>query len=122
MIFKSDDNIAEQRAVLVGFNHSSNRNDIYIQDSMDELRELVYAAGADVMDVIVQNKATIAPAKSMALCSASALMLTLPVIKLAIIFITMSKPIEAIDNRATFSLVSENRNICVETGFLIFID
>ncbi|MCH4889428.1 GTPase HflX [Acidaminobacter sp. JC074] len=59
MIFKSDDNINEQRAVLVGFNHNSNRNEIYIQDSMEELQELVYAAGADVLDVIIQNKATI---------------------------------------------------------------
>lgn len=59
MIFKSDDTINEQRAVLVGFNHNSNRNEIYIQDSMEELRELVFAAGAEVCDVIVQNKATI---------------------------------------------------------------
>ena len=61
MIFKSDENISEQRAVLVGFNHNSNnkRGDIYIEDSMEELRELVYAAGADVLDVIIQNKASI---------------------------------------------------------------
>ena len=59
MIFKSDDMINEQRAILVGFNHNSNRNEIYIQDSMEELRELVYAAGAEVLDIIVQNKASI---------------------------------------------------------------
>lgn len=59
MIFKSDENISKQRAVLVGFNHNSNRNEIYIQDSMDELRELAYAAGADVLETIIQNKATI---------------------------------------------------------------
>jgi len=59
MISKSDENIKKQRAILVGFNHSSNRNEIDIQDSMEELTELVYAAGADVMDVMVQNKATI---------------------------------------------------------------
>jgi len=59
MTFKSDDMINEQRAILVGFNHNSNRNEIYIQDSMEELRELVYAAGAEVLDIIVQNKATI---------------------------------------------------------------
>lgn len=59
MIFKSDENISKQRAVLVGFNHNSNRNDIYIQDSVEELGELVYAAGADVLDIIIQNKATI---------------------------------------------------------------
>ena len=59
MILKSDENISKQRAILVGFNHSSNRNEINIQDSMEELTELVYAAGADVMDVMIQNKATI---------------------------------------------------------------
>lgn len=59
MILKSDENIKKQRAVLVGFNHSNNRNEINIQDSMEELTELVYAAGADVMDVMIQNKATI---------------------------------------------------------------
>ncbi|MBI9015496.1 MAG: GTPase HflX [Clostridiales bacterium] len=59
MILKSDENINKQRAILVGFNHSSNRNEIDINDSMEELTELVYAAGADVMDVMIQNKATI---------------------------------------------------------------
>lgn len=59
MIFKSDDNINKQRAVLVGFNHNSNKNDIYIQDSMEELRELAFAAGAEVVDIVVQNKSTI---------------------------------------------------------------
>lgn len=59
MILKSDENISRQRAILVGFNHSNNRNEIDIKDSMEELTELVYAAGADVMDVMIQNKATI---------------------------------------------------------------
>lgn len=59
MVFKSDDNIANQRAVLVGFNHNNKRSDIDIEDSMDELRELAYAAGADVADIIIQNKASI---------------------------------------------------------------
>jgi GTP-binding protein HflX len=59
MIFKSEDKTMNQRAVLVGFNHNSQRSDIYIQDSMDELTELTYAAGAEVCDVIIQNKATI---------------------------------------------------------------
>jgi len=59
MIFKSDEHISEQRAILVGFNHNSNRNEIYIHDSMEELKELAYAAGADVLETIIQNKATI---------------------------------------------------------------
>lgn len=59
MILKSDDNINSQRAIIVGFNHSSNRNEINIKDSMDELKELVLAAGAEVADTVVQNKATI---------------------------------------------------------------
>ncbi len=56
MIFESDEHISEQRAILVGFNHNSKKNDINIHDSMDELKELAHAAGAQVMDVIIQNK------------------------------------------------------------------
>lgn len=59
MLLKSDEHIEKQKAILVGFNHNSKRGDIYIEDSMAELRELVYAAGADVAEVFIQNKATI---------------------------------------------------------------
>ncbi|MBN2795241.1 MAG: GTPase HflX [Clostridia bacterium] len=59
MLLKSDEYIDKQRAILVGFNHNSKRGDIYIEDSMAELRELVYAAGADVLETFIQNKATI---------------------------------------------------------------
>lgn len=59
MIFKSEENIRRQRAVIVGFNHNSNRNEINIDDSMEELKELVHAAGAEVADTIIQNKASI---------------------------------------------------------------
>lgn len=60
MILKSEDNIEKKQiAILVGFNHNNKKSDIDIGDSMEELRELVYAAGADVADIMIQNKATI---------------------------------------------------------------
>jgi len=45
----------EQRAVLVGIN-SGRRGEIPIKDSMDELKELSKAAGAEVLDIVIQNK------------------------------------------------------------------
>lgn len=45
----------EQKAVLVGMN-SGRRNGIPIEDSMNELKELSKAAGAEVLDMVIQNK------------------------------------------------------------------
>ncbi len=61
MIFnKPEENIKKQKAILVGFNHNSDKkNDLPINDSMDELKELVFAAGAEVLDVVIQNKDSI---------------------------------------------------------------
>lgn len=60
MILENSDNqMINQRAILVGFNHNSNRNEGNIQESMDELKELAFAAGAEVVDIVIQNKAKI---------------------------------------------------------------
>lgn len=59
MIFKDKNNTDGQKAIIVGFNHNQAKGEVYIRESMEELRELVYAAGAEVLDIIVQNKATI---------------------------------------------------------------
>lgn len=48
----------KQRAILVGLNKNI-RNEISIEDSMQELAELADAAGAEVLQVIVQSKATV---------------------------------------------------------------
>lgn len=59
MIFKDTDNTDGQKAIIVGFNHNQAKGEVYIKESMEELRELVYAAGADVLETVIQNKATI---------------------------------------------------------------
>lgn len=48
----------EQRAILIGLNKGQNP-EISIEDSMNELVELTKAAGAQVMQVIIQNRNTI---------------------------------------------------------------
>ncbi len=48
----------EQRVVLVGIN-SGRRDEFSIEDSMAELKELSKAAGAQVLDIVIQNKAKI---------------------------------------------------------------
>ncbi|WP_432408797.1 GTPase HflX [Wukongibacter sp. M2B1] len=48
-------NSAQQRAVLVGIN-TGRRDEISIEDSMEELKELTKAAGAEVLDMVIQNK------------------------------------------------------------------
>lgn len=58
MIFKEEE-INKQRAILVGFNHNSGRKEISIEESMQELKELTDAAGAEVLDVVIQNKSSI---------------------------------------------------------------
>lgn len=47
-----------QWAILVGM-HSGSRNEIAIEDSMDELAELASAAGAEVRGRLIQNRPTI---------------------------------------------------------------
>jgi len=49
------DMIDPNRAILVGLN-LGNRNEINIDDSMDELSELSKAAGASVLQIVIQNK------------------------------------------------------------------
>lgn len=51
-----------QRAVLVGFNRNDRFTDIDIDESMNELKELAIAAGAEVLGMMVQNKQTPDPA------------------------------------------------------------
>lgn len=46
-----------ERALLVGFN--DDRGEIDIEYSMNELKELARAAGAEVVEIIIQNKKTI---------------------------------------------------------------
>ncbi len=48
----------EQRAVLVGLSQGL-KTEFDINESMNELAELTLAAGAEVADIIIQNKATI---------------------------------------------------------------
>lgn len=55
-----DDKI-EQRAVLVGLN-TGQRGEIPIEESMKELGELAQAAGATVLETVIQNKQKIDPA------------------------------------------------------------
>ena len=47
-----------QRAVLVGL-YQGLKNEFDIEESMNELAELALAAGAEVADIIIQNKSTI---------------------------------------------------------------
>lgn len=51
-------NEVEQRAILVGIN-SGRRGEIPIEESMQELKELTKAAGAEVIDIVIQNKAKV---------------------------------------------------------------
>ncbi|MDK2919859.1 MAG: GTPase [Candidatus Petromonas sp.] len=63
MIFNDDNEIIDvvsQRAILVGIN--SDDKDILIQNSMQELKELALAAGAEVIDMVIQNKSKVDPA------------------------------------------------------------
>jgi len=46
----------QQRAILVGFNQNERFAEINIDESMNELQELTFAAGAEVLGMIVQNK------------------------------------------------------------------
>ncbi len=48
----------QQKAILIGLNKGQ-RTELPIEDSMNELVELVKAAGAEVMQVLIQNKNTI---------------------------------------------------------------
>lgn len=48
----------EQRAILIGLNMPQ-KSEIDINESMNELAELVRAAGAQVMQILIQNKNTI---------------------------------------------------------------
>ncbi len=48
-------NELEQRVILVGIN-TGRRDEIDIEDSMEELKELSKAAGANVLDMVIQNK------------------------------------------------------------------
>lgn len=50
----------DQRAILVGIN--SIKDEIPIEDSMKELKELALAAGANVLEMVIQNKSNIDPA------------------------------------------------------------
>jgi len=52
-------NDEQQRAVLVGFNHNNKKGDIFIEESMVELKELTEAAGGIVLESMIQNKAAI---------------------------------------------------------------
>lgn len=64
MLFNDKNEIIEeieQKAVLVGIDLGK-RDDIPIQESMAELKELSKAAGAEVIDTVIQNKAKIDPA------------------------------------------------------------
>ncbi|RKD26087.1 GTP-binding protein HflX [Caminicella sporogenes DSM 14501] len=63
MLFNENNEViknVEQKAVLVGINNG--KDDISIEDSMEELKELAIAAGAVVLDSIIQNKSKIDPA------------------------------------------------------------
>lgn len=53
-----ENKILKQRAVLVGLCQGL-RDDFDIEESLNELAELALAAGAEVADIIIQNKATI---------------------------------------------------------------
>lgn len=60
MILKEQtNNEDQQRAILVSFNHNNKKGDIFIEESMEELKELTMAAGGQVLDSILQNKAAI---------------------------------------------------------------
>lgn len=51
----------EQKAILVGIN-TGRKDEIPIEESMEELKELSKAAGAEVVDMVIQNKAKVDPA------------------------------------------------------------
>ncbi len=51
--------IKRQKAILVGFNNTRTKEDININDSMSELKELAGAAGAEVLDIVIQNKVAV---------------------------------------------------------------
>ncbi len=53
-----ENKIIKQRAVLVGL-YQGLRDEFDIKESMNELAELTLAAGAEVADIIIQNKASI---------------------------------------------------------------
>jgi GTP-binding protein HflX len=53
-----ENKIIKQRAVLVGM-FQGLRNELNIEDSMNELAELTRAAEAEVAQIIIQNKAKI---------------------------------------------------------------
>lgn len=60
MILKEEKiNDEQQRAILVGFNHNNKKGDVFIEESMIELKELTLAAGGLVLDSFVQNKSAI---------------------------------------------------------------
>jgi len=50
------------KALLVGLNVETKFSDITLEESMEELSELVYAAGAEVIAMVLQNRSTIHPA------------------------------------------------------------
>lgn len=50
------------KALLVGLNVERKFSDITLEESMEELSELVYAAGAEVIAMVLQNRSTIHPA------------------------------------------------------------
>jgi len=51
--------IEKTKAILVGLNNTVKRESIDIEVSMDELNELVKAAGAEVLSIAIQNKSAI---------------------------------------------------------------
>ena len=53
-----ENKVITQRAVLVGL-YQGLKNEFDIEESMNELAELALAAGAEVADIIIQNKSTI---------------------------------------------------------------
>lgn len=59
-IYSNDDKIIE-RALIVGLNITlrNDKNEVAIDESMNELKELVIAAGAEVVGEIIQNKVSV---------------------------------------------------------------
>lgn len=63
MLFNDNNEVMEnieQRAILVGVD--SGKEEIPIEDSMNELKDLAMAAGAIVLDIVIQNKSKVDPA------------------------------------------------------------
>ncbi|SKC70527.1 GTPase HflX [Maledivibacter halophilus] len=64
MLFNDENEIIqeiEQKVILVGIDLGK-KDDIPIEESIEELKELTRAAGAEVIDAVIQNKSKIDPA------------------------------------------------------------